>query len=84
VRLGVIYGLSVEVWGEFIGCFIAQATVGSFPIIKKPIVFDDHAGFGDGKEDFLVETLFSKAAMKTFDKAILRLCCMNRSLAVSC
>ena len=71
MRLGVIYGVPFEGLGEFIRCFIAQATVGSLPIIKKPIVFDDHAGFGNGKEGFLVETLLSKAAMKTFDKAIL-------------
>jgi len=39
--------------------------------IQAPIVFHDDASFGDEKEDFLVKTLVSKTAMKTFDEAIL-------------
>lgn len=43
----------------------------SFSIIKASIVFNDDAGFGNGKEDFLIEALVSKAAMETFNKSVL-------------
>jgi hypothetical protein len=44
----------------------------SFSIVKASIVFDDDdAGFGDGKEDFLVKALVSKAAMETFNESVL-------------
>ena len=43
----------------------------SFSVIKASIVFNDDAGFGDRKEDFLVQALVSKAAMETFNKSVL-------------
>ena len=43
----------------------------SFSIVKASIVFNDDAGFGDRKEDFLVQALVSKAAMETFNKSVL-------------
>jgi hypothetical protein len=45
--------------------------MGSILVVPASIVLHDDAGFGDGKEDFLIETLVSEAAMKTFDKSIL-------------
>jgi hypothetical protein len=45
--------------------------MGSFSIVKASIVFDDDAGFGDGKEDFLIQALVSKSTMETFNEWIL-------------
>ena len=45
--------------------------MGSFSIVKASIVFDDDAGFGNRKEDFLVEALVPKATMDTLNKSIL-------------
>ena len=45
----------------------------SFSIVKASIVFDHDAGFGNGKEDFLVEALVPKATMEPFNKSILPL-----------
>ena len=45
--------------------------MGSILVVPASIVLHDDAGFGDGKEDFLIETLVSEAAMKTLDKSIL-------------
>jgi hypothetical protein len=43
----------------------------SFSIVKASIVFDDDAGFGDGKEVFLIQAFVPKATMETFNKSIL-------------
>ena len=43
--------------------------MGSFFIVKAPIVLPDDAGFGDGKEDFLVQAFVAKTAMKTFNES---------------
>ena len=45
--------------------------MGSFLVVQTSIVLHNDAGFGDGKEDFLVQALVSKAAMKSFDESIL-------------
>ena len=45
--------------------------MGSILVVPASIVLHDDAGFGDGKEDFLIETLVSEAAMKTLDKSII-------------
>ena len=45
--------------------------MGPLLVVQAPIVLDDDAGFGDGKEDFWRKTFGSKTAMKTFDDAIL-------------
>jgi hypothetical protein len=70
--LPYIGGLRFQILRKFIGRFIAQTTMRSFSIVKASIVFDDDdAGFGDGKEDFLVKALVSKAAMETFNESVL-------------
>jgi hypothetical protein len=45
--------------------------MGSFSVVKASIVSDDDAGFGNRKEDFLVEALVPKATMDTLNKSIL-------------
>ena len=45
--------------------------MGSFFIVKTSIVFNDDAGFGNRKEDFLVEALVPEATMEPFNKSIL-------------
>ena len=50
--------------GIFIRRFIVQTTMGTIPVIKASIVFDNDARFSHRKEQLSIETLLAKAAMK--------------------